>query len=72
MIWPPIISRVVRAMLRRMRSIRLTLAMTHPAPTQAVAKKRMGASVTMHRMLISEVADATGRAFPAVERRFSA
>lgn len=69
--WPAIIARVVRAMLRRMRSFRLALAMTHPAPTQAVAKKRKGAAVTMHRMLIAEVADATGRVFPAVERRFS-
>lgn len=61
MTWPPIIGRVVRALLRRMRSIRMEMATSHPAPTQAVSKKRKGAAVTIHRMLQAEVYDATGQ-----------
>jgi hypothetical protein len=71
MTWPPIITRIVRSLLRRMRSIREAMATSHPAPTQAVAKKRKGAEVTSHRLLMAEVFAATGKTFPAVEKKFS-
>jgi len=71
MTFAPIISRVVRSLLRRMRSVREALATSHPASTQAVARKRRAAAITNHRLLMAEVFDATGRTFPAVEKKFS-
>lgn len=59
--WPPIIARVVRVFLRRMREIRLEMATLHPASTQAVARKRKGAEITTHRLLQAEVYGATGQ-----------
>lgn len=67
---PSIIARVVRAMLRRLRSIREDIAMGSPAPTQAVGKKRKAAEITINRLLMAEVFAATGKTFPAAERGY--
>ena len=64
-----VVARVVRAMLRRLRAIRLALASAYPAPTQNVSRKRANAAVTTHRLLQAEVYAATGRLLPI--RRFS-
>ncbi len=43
-----------------------------PCPaTQDVHRQRKGNQITIHRLLLAEVADATGRSFPAVEKRFA-
>ena len=67
--WPPIIRRIVRALLRRMRAIREAMSMSRPAPTQTVAHQRRANGVSIHKMLQAEVFDATGQCYPV--KRYS-